>query len=153
MIKEVTMYTIHCDRCGRDACKGAEYRAWDSPESVLEMACDGWLHEDGKDYCYECLEWNEDWSKLMPRPEIKFEFQEQDMSHLIEALNKHSNFGSNGSLPELTFRTSENIPNGRYDFQFGKFRFHRARLERVRCDPDSTMVYRCGSYNVIYTEQ
>lgn len=66
MTKEITMFTILCDRCGKDACSKTDYSCWDSPESVKECACDGWLHaSDGKDYCESCLEWNEDESELV----------------------------------------------------------------------------------------
>ncbi len=67
MIKEVTMYTIVCDRCGKDACEGTDYSGWDCIEGVRESACEGWLHEDGKDYCWGCVEWNHDESELVPK--------------------------------------------------------------------------------------
>lgn len=153
MRKELLMYTIICDRCGRDACSGSEHSAWDSPEAVMEMACDGWIHEGEKDYCHECVEWNEDWSRLEPRPPISFDFQEQDMSHLRGAL-KNIAFGSKNVLPELTFRTNERIPTGRYDFRIGDLQFHRARLELAGYyDSDPSLMYRCGSYDVILEDQ
>jgi hypothetical protein len=67
MTKEVTMYTIICDRCGKDACEGTDYSGWDCIEGVRESACEGWLHADGKDYCCECVEWNHDESELVPK--------------------------------------------------------------------------------------
>lgn len=72
MKKEVIMYTIICDRCGRNACDGTDWSCWDSDWAVRESACEGWLHtDDGKDFCYDCVQWNEDESELIPKTDGK----------------------------------------------------------------------------------
>lgn len=68
MIKEVTMYTVVCDRCGKDACADSESSCWSEPAFVREMACDGWEEVGSKDYCPDCVMWNEDESELIPKP-------------------------------------------------------------------------------------
>lgn len=70
MIKEVTMYTMVCDRCGVDACAGTDWSCWDSPEAVRESCCEGWEEIGGMDYCNGCLTWNEDESELIAKPPI-----------------------------------------------------------------------------------
>ena len=69
MIKKVTMFTVLCDRCGKDACEGTDWSCWDSPEAVRECSSEGWENIDEKDYCPACLTWNEDESELIPKPE------------------------------------------------------------------------------------
>lgn len=68
MVKEVTMYTILCDRCGVDAAKDAEHSCWGEPEFAREMDCQEWEEIDGKDYCPNCVEWNHDETQLVPKP-------------------------------------------------------------------------------------
>jgi predicted lipoprotein with Yx(FWY)xxD motif len=68
MIKEVTMYTIVCDRCGVDACEGQDYSAWSDIDGARESTTDGWLLIEDKDYCENCQQWNDDESQLIPKP-------------------------------------------------------------------------------------
>lgn len=67
-VREVTMYTIVCDRCGCDACYDTDYKAWADVEGVRECSCEGWEEIDGKDYCPDCLVWNDDETELIPKP-------------------------------------------------------------------------------------
>lgn len=55
-IKEVTMYTLLCDRCGADALEGHEFSAFTDPGHVLDIATDnGWVEYEGKHYCDNCV--------------------------------------------------------------------------------------------------
>lgn len=68
MIKEVTMYTVICDRCGKDACEGQEYSCWEDEFAAREMCChDDWHEINDKDYCPACVTWNADESELIPK--------------------------------------------------------------------------------------
>jgi hypothetical protein len=61
MIKEVTMYTILCDGCGKDVCDGTEYSAWNDTSYVVDSAIeDNWHVEDGNHYCPNCFEYDDD---------------------------------------------------------------------------------------------
>lgn len=69
MIKEVTMYTVICDRCGKDACQGTDWSAWGDKFDAEDVALDAdWIQHEGKDYCTDCIEWNEDETELIPKP-------------------------------------------------------------------------------------
>lgn len=53
MTKEITMYTIICDRCGKDAAEGHLHDScWRSPHEARVGACV--LTVNGKDYCRAC---------------------------------------------------------------------------------------------------
>lgn len=61
MIKEVTMYKIVCDICGKDAAEDSDYCAWSDVE------CAEWDAEsaeftkiDGKDVCPDCYTYDDD---------------------------------------------------------------------------------------------
>lgn len=57
MIREVAMYTVDCDRCGRNADEGTNYSAWVSADDAFCSAtadADFWSDEDGKHYCSGC---------------------------------------------------------------------------------------------------
>lgn len=70
MIQEVTMYTVICDRCGEDAGASSDHCAWNDPDAAVDMALDTdeWHKIDGKHYCHNCVQWNEDESELIPKP-------------------------------------------------------------------------------------
>ena len=69
-LKEVTMYTVICDRCGKDQGKDNEIRAWDYPGFAVREALDGfWIEHKGKHYCPACTEWDEDKGKYTPKQE------------------------------------------------------------------------------------
>lgn len=55
MIKEIIVYTVICDRCGKDSCDNTGYSGWNDKVYALDQAYDGWFIEiDGKDYCEDC---------------------------------------------------------------------------------------------------
>jgi len=61
MIKEIIMFTVICDNCGKDANNGNEVVAWCDKDTAIELASDsGWIDLDNpdKNYCSEC--WNYD---------------------------------------------------------------------------------------------
>jgi hypothetical protein len=61
MIQEVTMFTIICDGCGKDVCDGTEYSAWYDTSYVVDSAIEeNWHVEDGKHYCPDCFEYDDD---------------------------------------------------------------------------------------------
>lgn len=68
-IREVTMFTYDCDRCGRNADEGTDYSCWGDRESAIEMAKDGGQYEefDGKLYCPECVEYDEEADEFRPK--------------------------------------------------------------------------------------
>ena len=60
-IKQMEMFTVICDRCGVDANEDADYSCWGGSEIAREMADnDDWKFIDGKDYCFSCVEFDED---------------------------------------------------------------------------------------------
>lgn len=71
MIKEVTMYTVICDRCGKDNGEGGEFSAWGS---AFDAKCDAeaqdWHFIEQGHYCPNCVEWNADESDLIPKSYI-----------------------------------------------------------------------------------
>lgn len=67
-VKQVTMYTIICDRCGADACADTDYSCWNEPDTAREMCCDEWMEVDDKDYCPNCITWDDNQDKPTPKP-------------------------------------------------------------------------------------
>lgn len=61
MIKEVTMYTVVCDSCGKDLLKNEEYSAWNDARYVEDIAIeDNWSKQDDNHYCPDCYEYDDD---------------------------------------------------------------------------------------------
>ena len=61
MIKQVEMYTVVCDGCGKDVCKGADYAAWSDRDSALDVALEsGWETSEDGQYCPDCHFYNDD---------------------------------------------------------------------------------------------
>ncbi len=61
MIKEITMYTVICDSCGKDSCAETEYAGWNDEGYAVDCACDDdWIQEGKKDYCPDCYEYDDD---------------------------------------------------------------------------------------------
>ena len=57
MIKEIKMYTIICDGCGKDVNADSDFAAWTELEPSLDLAnCDGWHIDDDNHYCSNCYE-------------------------------------------------------------------------------------------------
>ena len=70
-LEKVTMYRFKCDGCGNWCSESYEIVAWDVPEGAETAAdAEGWLLDyNGKDYCADCIEWNEDETELVPKNE------------------------------------------------------------------------------------
>ena len=66
---EVKMFSLVCDRCGVDANEGTDYSAWGDDQTSRELAHDeGWITtDDGKDWCCDCIEWDEDGNEQRPK--------------------------------------------------------------------------------------
>lgn len=69
MIKEVTMYQCVCDRCGKvhvDDFNG--FVAWTDGGYAADAAGDdGWIGIDGKHYCPDCYEIDEESDDYVPK--------------------------------------------------------------------------------------
>ena len=61
MLKEVKMYTVVCDNCGKDVNKDAEYSAWNDKNYAGEVAMESdWIKENDKHYCPDCFTYDDD---------------------------------------------------------------------------------------------
>ena len=61
MLKEVKMYTVVCDNCGKDVNKDAEYSAWNDKNYAVEVAMESdWIKENDKHYCPDCFTYDDD---------------------------------------------------------------------------------------------
>ena len=59
MVKEITMYTVVCNKCGKDVCENSEYAGWSDKKYVNDIARDDlWFVDEVCDnhYCSECYE-------------------------------------------------------------------------------------------------
>lgn len=75
MIKEVTMYTVFCDRCGKDAFENSsDFVAFSDQESAVTVAKEGGFEQvtkpDGTDaiVCQECWTWSDDEESIVMKP-------------------------------------------------------------------------------------
>ena len=60
MTKEITIYTLICDNCGKDSNEHSEYSGWDEIDFVKQQADeDGWISEEDKDYCPSCFSYDD----------------------------------------------------------------------------------------------
>ena len=71
-VREVAMFTVDCDRCGRNADEGTDYSCWPDHESAIEMAKDGVEYQDfeGKLFCPECIEYDDETDEYRPKLEV-----------------------------------------------------------------------------------
>ena len=69
-IETVEMYRVVCDRCGVAADEGRDYYAWHDREGAEDVAdASDWLiTDDGKHYCDDCCEWNDDDDQRVSKP-------------------------------------------------------------------------------------
>jgi hypothetical protein len=61
MVKEVIMYTIVCDGCGKDVNEYSEYSGWNDKgynEEIRQEA--NWEKVDDEHYCTDCFEYDDD---------------------------------------------------------------------------------------------
>jgi hypothetical protein len=60
MLKQVTMYTIVCDGCGKDVNADTDYSCWSEIEHNEEVRHEaGWEKLDEKHYCTDCFEYDD----------------------------------------------------------------------------------------------
>jgi len=60
MIKEIKMFTIICDNCGKDVCDGEEFSCWNDEGYVKDCASDAdWVEHNNGDYCPNCYEYDD----------------------------------------------------------------------------------------------
>jgi len=70
MIKEVTMYTVICDRCGKDVYSDCDtFSCTGSAKDAVDIALDefDWYEIKEDHYCPDCVTWNADASELIPK--------------------------------------------------------------------------------------
>lgn len=61
MNKEVTMYTVVCDNCGKDSNEDNEYSCFSTKEMAEDEAMEiGWLRDNDKHYCTDCYSYDDD---------------------------------------------------------------------------------------------
>lgn len=61
MIKEISMYTVICDNCGKDLHENDEYSGFNDIAFVEDSASDaGWHKEDEKHYCPGCFSFDDE---------------------------------------------------------------------------------------------
>lgn len=79
MIKEVIMYTVVCDNCGKDAFQDQEFSCWSEPGYATEIADEeGWYTDNIENvaYCDECWEYDDDDNVIISKPVIDDKFYE-----------------------------------------------------------------------------
>lgn len=72
MLESRPYWTVLCDRCGLDAFKDGEFTAYSDSTTALDTVSEWneWLStEDGKHYCGDCVEWDEDRDELVVKAE------------------------------------------------------------------------------------
>lgn len=71
MIKEVKMYSIKCDGCGK-VFNVDDIVAWTDECSAREYALGSeWQEIDDKHYCPDCYEYDEEIDEYVPKAPIK----------------------------------------------------------------------------------
>lgn len=100
-IKEVKMYTIKCDRCGK-VFESDDYSAWDEVSYAEQDAFDyyDWIPYNNKHYCPDCYDYNEEIDDFIIKPLIPFH-----VFQLKKAL-EYTRFFLDGYKGKVTF--SEN---------------------------------------------
>ena len=60
MIKEVKMFTVVCDNCGKDCNEGQDYSCWNDESYALDVAMESnWERVDGKHICPLCYSYGD----------------------------------------------------------------------------------------------
>lgn len=61
MVKEVKMFTVICDSCGKDVCDGTDYSGWNDEQYIEEVAKEAnWIKLEDIHYCDNCYELDDD---------------------------------------------------------------------------------------------
>jgi hypothetical protein len=68
--REVTMWTVVCDRCGKSADEDTDYVAWSDKDGagVVAEGVDWLITHDNEHYCLDCVTWNSAEDELIPLP-------------------------------------------------------------------------------------
>lgn len=68
MIKEVTMYSVVCDRCGKTYGVDDGIDCWVDICTAREQAMESeWIEIGEKHYCPDCYEFNEELDEYVPK--------------------------------------------------------------------------------------
>jgi len=60
MIKEIPMYTVICDGCGKNSCDIWDYAGWKKKKNALACAKGAdWIEKNNKHYCPDCYSSND----------------------------------------------------------------------------------------------
>ena len=61
MIKEITVYTYICDRCGKNSSDVDEVCGWNDKGFAWDCADENnWIEHEGKHYCSDCYDYDND---------------------------------------------------------------------------------------------
>lgn len=67
-VEEMTMYVVACDRC-RKHDENEDYVAWaDAEQAIYSAEASEWLVTDEGQWCYRCIEWDEEADEMRPKP-------------------------------------------------------------------------------------
>ena len=70
--KEHKMYSVECDRCGKDAQEDGDFSCFGEKDIALEDALENEFNQiDGKDYCQDCWTWTEDGEEIIAKPPLE----------------------------------------------------------------------------------
>jgi len=70
MIKEVKMFTIVCDGCGKDVNSNTEFSCWSDEGYLEDIAYDSdWKQVDKKHYCTDCYDYNDNDELIIKKQE------------------------------------------------------------------------------------
>ena len=67
MIKELTQHDIICDRCGKSLRNESETCYPDTGSAEMIAKDSEWLTIDGKHYCRDCYELDEEMDEYVPK--------------------------------------------------------------------------------------
>ena len=70
MIKEVTYYDIICDRCGKSLTNESETCYPDKDSALMVAEQSEWIDINGKDYCPDCYELDEETDGYVPNKKV-----------------------------------------------------------------------------------
>ena len=66
------MYYGVCDGCGKELEQDYDVIAWCDKGTVYEQMQDnGWLEINGKHYCTDCYEYNEELDEYVPKQKVR----------------------------------------------------------------------------------
>jgi hypothetical protein len=72
MIKEVKMYTVICDNCGKDSNDGTEYSCWSEQSIAWDSAMDAdWIEDNGMNYCPDCFTYGDEDELIIDKTRTK----------------------------------------------------------------------------------